>query len=334
MVQASRKRLTCFIFAGIGWVLFFLQLSFSLYHQFLQRFDLSPFVWKASGQNVVVDTKKSLPIQAEYEIGIPEVVSREQWGASWLSDSVFRAYTESPFELEIVVAHFRAQRNFSKLLAAFYNVTVKSNRSRWVIYNKHIFASSELANVLPGEKQWINLENVGREGHTFLYHMAKNYDNLAKHTIFCQEEPHSWRINVGLERHYRQNTGFIGLGTNKICNCSSLLCPPFKVYGLQTMWLMLRQKPCSADWYATLTGCFLVSRERIRQNPRSLYNNLLILMETEDPNALYLDAPPAFDEGLKKIHRSWSRVNPYFGHIVERSWNIIMGCENSYVCMD
>jgi hypothetical protein len=32
--------------------------------------------------------------------------------------------------------------------------------------------------------------NVGREGHTFLHHIVEHYDNLADHTLFCQETPH------------------------------------------------------------------------------------------------------------------------------------------------
>jgi hypothetical protein len=32
----------------------------------------------------------------------------------------------------------------------------------------------------------IQLENVGRESHTYLYHIIKNYDNLADKTIFFQ----------------------------------------------------------------------------------------------------------------------------------------------------
>ena len=34
-----------------------------------------------------------------------------------------------------------------------------------------------------------NLKNVGREGHTYLYHIIKNYDNLGDDNIFTQAEP-------------------------------------------------------------------------------------------------------------------------------------------------
>ena len=33
---------------------------------------------------------------------------------------------------------------------------------------------------------YIKLENIGRESHTYLYHIITNYDNLADITIFCQ----------------------------------------------------------------------------------------------------------------------------------------------------
>jgi len=33
------------------------------------------------------------------------------------------------------------------------------------------------------------LPNVGREGHTYLYHIINNYNNLSDYTIFCQGDP-------------------------------------------------------------------------------------------------------------------------------------------------
>lgn len=35
----------------------------------------------------------------------------------------------------------------------------------------------------------IQLDNIGRESHTFLYHIVHNYDNLSDYTIFCQGKP-------------------------------------------------------------------------------------------------------------------------------------------------
>ncbi len=35
-------------------------------------------------------------------------------------------------------------------------------------------------------RPFIQLPNIGRESHTYLYHIINNYDNLAEQTIFCQ----------------------------------------------------------------------------------------------------------------------------------------------------
>lgn len=36
------------------------------------------------------------------------------------------------------------------------------------------------------EYDFIKLQNIGRESHTYLYHIINNYNNLAEQTIFCQ----------------------------------------------------------------------------------------------------------------------------------------------------
>jgi DNA-directed RNA polymerase subunit F len=43
----------------------------------------------------------------------------------------------------------------------------------------------------------VKLENLGREGGTYLYHIIQNYDNLDEHTIFIQGNPidHIWYNN-------------------------------------------------------------------------------------------------------------------------------------------
>jgi hypothetical protein len=50
--------------------------------------------------------------------------------------------------------------------------------TNFIIYNK----GSEL----PGS---IVLPNIGREAHTYLYHIVMNYDTLAEHTCFLQGMP-------------------------------------------------------------------------------------------------------------------------------------------------
>ena len=54
------------------------------------------------------------------------------------------------------------------------------NKYKYTIYNKGINEDFEQKNV----SQVIKLPNVGRESHTYLYHIVNNYDNLANVTIF------------------------------------------------------------------------------------------------------------------------------------------------------
>ena len=60
------------------------------------------------------------------------------------------------------------------------------NDSKYTIicYNK----GSELLNLSEKISQ-IRLPNVGREAHTYLYHILTNYDNLTDYTVFVQGNP-------------------------------------------------------------------------------------------------------------------------------------------------
>lgn len=78
--------------------------------------------------------------------------------------------------LEVVVARYNESVDWVKELN--YKVT---------IYNKN----REEENLFP-----INLPNVGREGHTFFYHIVENYDNLPDYLAFIQANPFDHCRNV------------------------------------------------------------------------------------------------------------------------------------------
>jgi hypothetical protein len=75
-------------------------------------------------------------------------------------------------KIEIVVARYNEnlewinEEPFNKFPVVCYN---KGNNNNFEIKGPH---------------KVFNLENVGREGHTFLYHIINNYDNLADVTVF------------------------------------------------------------------------------------------------------------------------------------------------------
>jgi len=71
---------------------------------------------------------------------------------------------------EIVVARYKENLDWLKKIK-------KSKDIKITVYNKGPDDISINA---------IKLPNIGRESHTYLYHIINNYDNLADQTIFCQ----------------------------------------------------------------------------------------------------------------------------------------------------
>jgi hypothetical protein len=62
---------------------------------------------------------------------------------------------------------------------------VRAYKDIAIVYNKGIYHDTlDTLNV-------IQLENIGREGHTYLHHMITAYDSLKERTIFSQGDPFS-----------------------------------------------------------------------------------------------------------------------------------------------
>ena len=72
-------------------------------------------------------------------------------------------------KIQFVVARYNENIDHLKI---FNDITV--------IYNK---GNDDIDNIY---KNVIKLINIGREGHTYLYHIINNYDNLAHKTFFMQ----------------------------------------------------------------------------------------------------------------------------------------------------
>ena len=71
---------------------------------------------------------------------------------------------------EIVVARYNENLDWIKKIK-------KSKDLKITVYNK---GPDDI------DIPFIRLPNIGRESHTYLYHIINNYDNLADQTIFCQ----------------------------------------------------------------------------------------------------------------------------------------------------
>jgi hypothetical protein len=74
---------------------------------------------------------------------------------------------------EIVIARYNENLDWLKKIK-------KSKDIKITVYNK----GKDDINV-----PFIKLPNIGRESHTYLYHIINNYNNLADQTVFCQGDP-------------------------------------------------------------------------------------------------------------------------------------------------
>ena len=90
---------------------------------------------------------------------------------------------------EIVVARYSENLDWLKKIK-------KSKDIKITVYNK---GKDDI------DFPFIKLPNIGRESHTYLYHIINNYDNLADQTIFCQGDPISHSPDfINLINKYRK----------------------------------------------------------------------------------------------------------------------------------
>lgn len=192
-------------------------------------------------------------------------------------------------ELQIVVARFNENISY---LSNFKNIII--------IYNKG-------DNNIPSEFNSIKLPNIGRESHTYLYHIIQNYDNLANKTLFIQGYINDHKIlpiiDYFKDSDFIANTSEHGMGLikNKInhsgkylndLNMGNLIkskYTPFewmKVIGLNMEDNILFKMVWGAN--------FSLSKKKILEKPKIFYQNLLKYVNYHN--------------------------NPEEGHFFERSW--------------
>ena len=161
----------------------------------------------------------------------------------------------------------------------------------------------------------VKLENIGREGHTYLYHIINNYDNLYNVNIFLPGSAvneHKKQHTRTLFNHIEENNKAVFLShnttldyfydftletysssddNNRTLNPENMLeISPIKPFG---KWFEHNFNNIDLRYY-TFGGMFSVSKEDIIQHPKSHYEKLI----------KYID----------------NSSNPEVGHYLERSW--------------
>lgn len=138
------------------------------------------------------------------------------------------------------------------LVIARYNEDID-----WVsAYNDIAVVYNKGENNISGIKNIINVENIGREGHTYLYHIINNYENLSDRVIFSQGDPflHNETILYGID-NYKLFLDLQPLGVRWLREQN---IPPIEIeeknkivtdYGLNYMTIQLDNNLISPEFY-------------------------------------------------------------------------------------
>ncbi|KZP20702.1 hypothetical protein FIBSPDRAFT_741950 [Athelia psychrophila] len=174
-----------------------------------------------------------------------------------------------------------------------------------------------------GVDEVVPLENIGREGATYLRHILHHWDDLAYQTIFLQG-------HVVFEDEFWERLKLINerVGFMRLALPSSGPEPSRLTHIYIQLWALPDDKPYPDEpLLATYHGQFIVSRERIRRHPKHKYEKLLSILEAP------LD-DPIHNEGWGYKDTPESPANPFFGHSLERAWTLIFECDDPLIERD
>jgi hypothetical protein len=227
----------------------------------------------------------------------------------------------------IANTHAKANVNANdniELVVSRYNEDLKwtleypFNMFKFVVYNKGINENFVKTNV----EKIVNLPNVGKCDHTYLYHIVENYDILKSITVFLPGSLHmankkekAVRILINIMNSKYKHAYFIGKHYDSVkqtfynftlnewktsCNENKLISNESKLqlckirpYG---RWYDYFLADVPAKW-STFLGIFSIDNKDIIQHPVDRYKRLL---ETVSNSS-----------------------NPEAGHYIERSWGAI-----------
>ena len=198
-------------------------------------------------------------------------------------------------KLQIVIARYSENISWITL---FKDITI--------IYNKGGY------NDVLSKFNVIQIPNVGRESHTYLYHIINNYDNLADRTVFFQGKIDDHNI-LPIEDYFKKDD-FIGKTTNlnmdKLKNKIDHI-DKWKIDAQNGNMKLTEYTPY--DWIVNIVGIsldeniktskivwganFSLSREIIHRKPKIFYENIIRYFEYH--------------------------INQEIGHYMERAWYLI-----------
>ncbi|TVY81547.1 hypothetical protein LSUE1_G006992 [Lachnellula suecica] len=240
--------------------------------------------------------------------------------------STFDTSYKPDTRFDIVVSMYMEDPRFVKKMLDSIKTTamLKSLEPNIILYTKDKDAVVSKLKEATGAHTVKKLDNLGREGATYLQHIVDEWDNLAEQTMFIQAHAHNMRELIPRINDYLvPETGMLSLGfTGVQCACDS--CGDRwgwedKYGAIPSLFEKIYKDSCdpNAPILLSYKGQFVASARRIRGISKNIYGGLLKTITSKDGwshNKTYVgDAVDRPD-------------NPYFGFTVERVWSLLMQC--------
>jgi hypothetical protein len=138
----------------------------------------------------------------------------------------------------------------------------------------------------------IQLENVGREGHTYYKYIYDNYDKLEDYTIFLQGYPHDHspniveNINKYIIKYINKyiTNGSLNIGfeflSEEILECNLSGCNYHGYLPLVSVYEQIFNERKTEMAFRFGTGAqFIVSKTRILKHPREFYLKIVEMLQ-------------------------------------------------------
>jgi hypothetical protein len=134
--------------------------------------------------------------------------------------------------------------------------------------------------------------NLGRDVHTFFYHLINRYNSLSDITFFSQDYPFDHVSNyveiingdkILWDQNAKQTNGECWFFCTQydILSCDKTGNPHHPGLELEKMWNKLFEPPCPENLNFTPTGHFAISKEQVRKIPLEYYQYILNILETQ-----------------------------------------------------
>jgi hypothetical protein len=243
---------------------------------------------------------------------------------------------ESRFDI-VVSMYEEDPGSVKKMLDAIKaTTTIQSLKPRVIIYTKKSDQNLNHLKLSTGADIVERLENLGREGGTYLWHILNKWDELAKQTMFIQAHAHNMRELIPrIESYLVPETGMLSLGfTGVTCacdRCGDRFGWEDKWDVVPTLYERIYSQPCSSSTPPILLsykGQFVASAQRIRGIERKNYGGLLRTITSVDGRS---HNQTVIGPGKGGVTGTDSPSNPHFGFTVERVWSLLMQCATNPV---